>query len=170
MHLVLVGPSVAGVTDDPEGQQVLSECIALWRSLPPDQRRRVSLVSLPTEDVEENAVVVNAIQRHASIVVQKSLVEGFGLTVAEALWKSRPMVASAVGGILDQITDEEQGLLIADPADLAEFGAALSRLLRNQAEAAGFGAAGRVRVTQEFLPDRDLRQWAQLISRVDVVG
>jgi trehalose synthase len=168
VHLVLVGPSVAGVTDDPEGQQVLSECTVLWKSLPREQRRRVSLVSLPTQDIEENAVIVNAIQRHASIVVQKSLVEGFGLTVAEALWKSRPMVASAVGGILDQITNEEQGLLIADPADLAAFGAALTRLLQNPAEAARLGAAGRRRVIERFLPDRDLRQWAQLISRVDV--
>ena len=123
VRLALVGPSVAGVTDDPEGQQVLAECTARWAALPAEQRRRISLVSLPTADVEENAAVVNAVQRHATVVVQKSLVEGFGLTVSEAMWKSRPVVASGVGGILDQITDGEQGLLIGDPTDLEAFSA-----------------------------------------------
>ena len=57
------------------------------------------LVSLPTVDVDENAAIVNALQRHATVIVQKSLHEGFGLTVTEAMWKTRPVVASAVGGI-----------------------------------------------------------------------
>ena len=60
-------------------------------------------------DTDENARIVNAIQRHASIVAQKSLAEGFGLTVAEAMWKSRPVVATAVGGIQDQIHDGPMG-------------------------------------------------------------
>ena len=70
------------------------------------------------DDVEENAAMVNAIQRRADVVVQKSLAEGFGLTVAEAMWKARPVVASRVGGIQDQIEDGVTGVLIDDPADL----------------------------------------------------
>ena len=70
------------------------------------------------DDVDENAIIVNAVQRHATVVVQKSLVEGFGLTVTEAMWKSRPVVASAVGGIQDQIADGKEGLLLPDPHDL----------------------------------------------------
>ena len=54
-------------------------------------------------DPDENAAIINALQRHATVVVQKSLAEGFGLTVTEAMWKARPIVASAVGGIADQI-------------------------------------------------------------------
>ena len=54
-------------------------------------------------DPDEAAAIVNALQRHATVVVQKSLAEGFGLTVAEAMWKARPIVASAVGGIVDQM-------------------------------------------------------------------
>src|SRR5205085_1282035 len=81
-------------------------------------RRRVHLASLPMGDVEENAAIVNALQRHADVVVQKSLAEGFGLTVAEAMWKQRPVVASQIGGIQDQIVDGESGMLIADPRDL----------------------------------------------------
>lgn len=166
-HLALVGPNVAGVSDDPEGRQVLDECAAIWGSLPQDRRRRIALVALPTDDVEENAAVVNAVQRHAAVVVQKSLAEGFGLTVAEAMWKSRPVVASAVGGILDQITTGQQGLLVQDPCDLEEFGAALSGLLVDAEESNRLGAAARVRIQDRFLPDRDLTQWAQVISSID---
>jgi trehalose synthase len=167
VHLALVGPSVAGVTDDPEGQQVLAQCAEAWGALPPDLRRQISLVSLPTADVEENATVVNAIQRHAAIVVQKSLAEGFGLTVAEAMWKSRPVVASAVGGIQDQIITGLNGLLVQDPTDLEEFGAALRQLLADPQECARLGAAARTRVTDRFLPDNELTQWAKAISKVD---
>ena len=71
-------------------------------------RRRVHVASLPTVDVEENAAIVNALQHHAAVVVQKSLAEGFGLTVAEAMWKQRPVVASRIGGIRDQIVDGSQ--------------------------------------------------------------
>ena len=80
-------------------------------------------------DVAENAAIVNALQRHATVVVQKSLHEGFGLTVTEAMWKGRPVVASAVGGIRDQIVDGEHGLLVADPTNLGAFGEAVRHLL-----------------------------------------
>ena len=63
------------------------------------------------DDVDENASIVNALQRQASVVVQKSLAEGFGLTVAEAMWKERAVVASRVGGIQDQIVDGVSGFL-----------------------------------------------------------
>jgi len=167
VHLALVGPSVAGVSDDPEGQQVLQECTAIWGSLPQDLRRRISLVSLPMEDVDENAAAVNAVQRHATVIVQKSLAEGFGLTVAEGMWKSRPVVASAVGGIQDQITTGQQGLLVQDPSDLEEFGVAVCRLLDDAQESVRFGTAARIRVEDRFLPDRNLTQWAQVINRID---
>ena len=64
------------------------------------------------DDADENAVIVNALQRRADVVVQKSLAEGFGLTVAEAMWKGRPVVATRVGGIQDQIEDGTTGCLV----------------------------------------------------------
>ena len=73
---------------------------------------------MPLDDVDENAIVINALQRHAFAVVQKSLVEGFGLTVTEAMWKGKAVVASKVGGIQDQIVDGVDGLLVEDPRDL----------------------------------------------------
>ena len=93
------------MADDPEGAEVFDEVEAAWRELPRGSRRRVHLALLPMDDADENAVIVNALQRRADVVAQKSLAEGFGLTVAEAMWKGRPVVASRVGGIQDQIED-----------------------------------------------------------------
>jgi trehalose synthase len=118
------------------------------------------------EDPEENAAVVNAIQRQAAVVIQKSLAEGFGLTVTEAMWKARPVVASAVGGIIDQIIDGEHGLLLPDPRDLRAMGTAVDRLLRAPQEAARLGSSGRQRVTEEFLGDRHLIQWVRLLQKL----
>jgi trehalose synthase len=97
-----LAPKVSGVSDDPEGAEVLLACRAAWESLPEPVRNRCHLVCLPMDDVDENAIIVNALQRHAAVVVQKSLFEGFGPTLTEAWWKSRPVLTIAVGGIRDQ--------------------------------------------------------------------
>ncbi len=166
-HLVLAGPDVQGVADDPEAAQVFDETLEAWRALPPAIRGRVHLACLPTADVEENAVIVNALQRHAAVVVQKSLREGFGLTVAEAMWKGRPVVASAVGGIQDQIDDGVHGLLLPDPSDRDALADALGRVLSDAALAARLGAAARERVRERYLGLRHLVQYAKLLDRLD---
>jgi trehalose synthase len=169
-RLMLVGPSVEGVADDPEGLAVLDECKSIFASLPQEARARINLVTLPMDDVEENAAMVNAGQRHAAVVVQKSLAEGFGLTVAEAMWKSRPVVATAVGGIQDQIVDGKNGTLLRDPTDLAVFGTAVRGLLTDPTGAARCGTAARERVRELFLPDRQLTDWAHVLEAVDDRG
>ncbi len=166
-HLVLAGPDVRGVTDDPEGARVYESCVARWRRLPAAVRDRVHLVCLPMEDVEENAIMVNAIQRHAAIVAQKSLHEGFGLTVTEAMWKGRAIVASAVGGIRDQIMDRRHGLLLRDPRDTGAFGDALSLLLRNRALARRLGRNARRRAASKFLGPRQLMQFVDLLYNLE---
>lgn len=166
-HLLLLGPEVNGVADDPEAAEVLGECLELWRALPPDTRGRIHLACAPMADPDENAAIVNAIQRHSSVVVQKSLAEGFGLTVTEAMWKARPVVASAVGGIVDQIVDGEHGLLVDDPHDLGAFGAAITELLRDAVGAERLGRAGRARVNDRFLADRHLAQYAELLTGLE---
>ena len=166
-ELVLAGPNVTAIADDPEGAAVLDELVEAWRRLPHGDRNRVHLACLPMADVEENAVIVNALQRHAAVVVQKSLQEGFGLTVTEAMWKGRPIVASAVGGIQDQIEDGVQGLLLQDPADTKAFGAAVRRLLEDTAYAEGLGKKARQRVEDEYLGVRHLIQYADLLKRID---
>jgi trehalose synthase len=164
--LLLAGPAVEAVADDPEGASVLTEVAQAWRELPEATRRRVHLASLPMDDVEENAAIVNALQRHADVVVQKSLAEGFGLTVAEAMWKGRAVVASRIGGIQDQIVDGESGVLISDPRDLAEFGVAVIRLLADPERAGRLGAAAYARVRDHFLAPHHLGRYFELIQRL----
>lgn len=163
-HLVLAGPTVTGVADDPEAAEVYDDCVRRWRQVPHAIRGRVHLACVPMADPDENAAIINALQRHASVVVQKSLAEGFGLTVTEAMWKSRPIVASGVGGISDQVTDGEHGLLIEDPHDLPAFGAAVERLLREPQEAARLGRNAHKRAAAEFLGDRHLDQYGRLFT------
>jgi trehalose synthase len=163
-HLLLVGPSVADVADDPEGADVLADVRARRAALPAEQRSRVHLASLPMDDVEENAAMVNAVQRRSDVIVQKSLAEGFGLTVAEGMWKGKPLVASAVGGIQDQIEDGVSGLLISDPRDLGAAAAAIDDLLDDPARARQIGEAARQRVLEHFLGTRHLVQYMDLLE------
>jgi trehalose synthase len=165
-RLALVGPDVEGVTDDPEGAHVYAECHAAWRALPEAARRRVALVLLPMDDVAENGAMVNAIQRRATVVVQKSLQEGFGLTVTEAMWKARPLIASAVGGIPDQIEHERHGLLVQDPENLDEFGQALRRLLEDAGLARRLGRNARRRCMAHFIAPRHLTQYVGLLAHL----
>jgi trehalose synthase len=166
VHLMLAGPSVEAVADDPEGAEVLASVQALWSTLPSGSKERVHLAQLPMVDQEENAAIVNALQRRADIVVQKSLAEGFGLTVAEAMWKARPVVASRAGGIRDQVVDGESGILIDDPTNLAAFAAAVDGLLRDPIRAARLGEAARERIRERFLGTRSLIQYLNLLGRL----
>jgi trehalose synthase len=163
-HLALVGPNVEGVDDDPDGATVYAECAEEWRRLPVGVRRRIALVTLPMDDIEENAAMVNAIQRHAAVLVQKSLREGFGLTVTEGMWKRRPLVASAVGGIRDQIVHDVHGLLVEDPESTDEFAAHLRVLLENRRKARRLARNAYRRCLTHFLPPRHLIQYADLIE------
>ncbi len=165
-HLLLVGPAVTGVADDSEASDALDECMAVWRALPRAARARTHLACIPMDDPDENAAIVNAIQRHAAVVVQKSLAEGFGLTVAEAMWKGRPVVASRVGGIADQITHGRHGLLIDDPLDLVSFGRAVTQLLSDPEGADQLGRRARARVVRTFLGDRHLLQFGALLQQL----
>jgi len=165
-HLLLAGPAVTGVADDPEAAEVLEECTERWRALPHAARSRIHLACTPMADPDEAAAIVNALQRNAAVVVQKSIAEGFGLTVAEAMWKARPIVASAVGGIGDQIMSGAHGLLVSDPRDLASFGTAVETLLRDRTEAARLGANARARANAEFLGDRHLEQYGRLLAQL----
>jgi trehalose synthase len=164
-QLLLAGPDVAAVADDPEGAAVFDEIEAAWHGLPQRVRRRVHLALLPMDEADENAVIVNALQRRADVVAQKSLAEGFGLTVSEAMWKGRPVVASKVGGIQDQIEDGETGYLV-DPTDLAAFGDRVNRLLSDPHAAERMGEAARARVRDLFLGPRHLGQYVDLLDRV----
>jgi trehalose synthase len=165
-ELLLAGPATSSVADDPEGAEVFATVREAWHRLPAPIRSRVHLAALPMNDIEENAAIVNALQQHADVVVQKSLAEGFGLTVAEAMWKRRPVVGTRIGGIQDQIVDGESGVLISDPHDLAAFGAAVTGLLTEPERARRIGLAARERVRDEFLGPHHLGYYFELIEKL----
>jgi trehalose synthase len=165
-HLVVAGPQTDSVDDDPEQAAQLAAVTEAWRALDDGVRSRVTIASLPMADEHENAAIVNALQRRAAVIVQKSLAEGFGLTVAEAMWKQRPVVASARGGIVAQIEDGETGVLLRDPTSAAELGAAVRGLLLDELRAARLGAAARQRVRDESLTPRELVQHLELIEEL----
>jgi trehalose synthase len=129
-------------------------------------RARVHLVSLPMDDLDENAAMVNAVQRRADVIVQKSIAEGFGLTIAEAMWKQKPIVAGRLGGIQDQIVGGESGLLVDDPRDLAAVAAAIDELLADPSRAARIGRAAKERVLGEFLQIRRLLEYFEHIEEL----
>ena len=108
------------------------------------------------------AVEVNAFQVHSAAVLQKSIREGFGLTVSEALWKARPVVAGRVGGIVVQIRDGETGWLVESPEECA---AACLAILADPAEARRHALRGKEWVRRNFLTPRLLRDWLALFNR-----
>lgn len=154
-RLILVG---GGASDDPEGAQVLAEV----REQAHNDPDILVLELPPTSHVE-----INAIQRASDVVVQKSLREGFGLTVSEALWKGKPVVASAVGGIPMQIAHRYSGLLCRS-VEGAAF--AIKQCLNSPSFAKRLGANGREHVRQNFLLTRHLMEYLLLIVALEHSG
>ena len=110
--------------------------------------------------------MVNAIQRRADLIVQKSLAEGFGLTVSEGMWKARPMVASRIGGIQDQIRDGESGILIDDPRDYPAFAAAIDSLLADPERSRAMGQAAQEQVKSGLLSVQRLTLHYRLVDQL----
>jgi trehalose synthase len=163
-HLALVGPDPRGIPDDIEQAHWFGLCRHRWLGLPRRDRARVRLVCLPMADLDDNARLVNAAQRAADVVTQKSLAEGFGLTVTEAMWKGRAVVASAVGGISAQIEHGRSGLLVEDPADLERFGELVASVTAGVVDGPALGRAARATVLADYLPDTDLANTAAMLT------
>ena len=150
VRLVLAG---GGATDDPEGDRVLAE-VREAAGRDPD----ILVLDLPAWA----PLAVNALQRAATIVVQKSTREGFGLTVAEAMWKGKPVIGGRVGGITLQILDGITGYTVASPEEAA---ARAEHLLDRPELARTMGARGRERVRERFLITRHLHDYVSLLVR-----
>jgi trehalose synthase len=146
-QLVLAG---GGASDDPEGAAVLAE-VKNEAGNDPD----IIILDLPPWCAHE----INALQRASSIVVQKSLKEGFGLTVTEALWKAKPTIASAVGGIPNQIIHKLTGVLVHSVEGCAFQ---IRYLLTHPDFAKRIGANGREHVKENFLMTTDVKRWLLL--------
>ncbi len=152
VQLALVG-SMAH--DDPEGWDFYSQTVAYAG----DDRDIFILSNLNNV----GSVEVNAFQVHSAAVVQKSIREGFGLTVAEALWKAKPTVGGRVGGIAVQIEDGVTGWLVDSSAACAR---ACLEILADPDEGRRRGLRGKERVRKDFLTPRLLRDWLALFNRL----
>lgn len=151
-QLVLAG---GGATDDPEGMKVLEE-VRNEANGDPD----IHVLFLPPgSDIE-----INALQRASTVVLQKSLKEGFGLTVAEALWKGKPVVASAVGGIPLQISHKYSGILTHSIEGTAFW---IKQLINEPDFAKRLGERGREHIKNNFLITRHIREYLLLFLSMD---
>lgn len=115
MGLVLAGPDSSKIADDPEGLEVFISLVDQICSYPIEIQNSIAMISLPLDSRWQNALIVNALQRVASIVVQNSIREGFGLTLLEAMWKQRPCIGTIACGLRQQLRPEIDGLLIKNP-------------------------------------------------------
>jgi len=155
-RLVLCGSMAS---DDPEGNVIYAQVVKAAAALV--DSGQVILIN------SESDRLVNALQQHSTVVVQKSVREGFGLTVTEALWKGVPVVASDVGGIPLQIEDGKSGYL-RKPDDTDGFAEAIVTLLKDPKQAAEFGEHGRSHVRKNFLITRLMSDYLDLVR--DQVG
>lgn len=153
-RLVLCG-SMA--TDDPEACLVNEKVKQMAQQL--INNNDVILIT------SENNILVNALQRSSAVIIQKSIREGFGLTVTEALWKGRPVVASNVGGIPLQIKDEENGFLV-EPSDTKGFADRIIQILQNPNLAENMGENGKEIVRKNFLITRLLLDYLDLLKDI----
>jgi trehalose synthase len=151
LQLVLAG---GGAADDPEGEAVLE---AVRREATGDPEIHVLLLA------PDSHRTINALQRAADVVLQKSLREGFGLTVAEALWKGRPVIGGDTGGIRLQVVNYHTGFLVNSPEGAA---LRLRYLLRNEKARREMGEKGRQFVRENFLMTRHLREYLTLMLAV----
>ena len=142
-RLVLAG---GGAADDPEGMQVYNEVM----------EKASGHCDIHVLLMKQNDIEINALQRASTIIVQKSLKEGFGLTVAEALWKAKPVVASHVGGIPLQVTHKYSGLLCRSVEGCAF---SLKQLLSSDRYARSLGIQGKEHIRNNFLITRHIRDY-----------
>lgn len=163
-QLVLAGPDPAFIEDDPEGKEVLSELIEYYLSINPSIQPYISILKLPMSSRKNNELIVNALQRVATIVVQNSLKEGFGLTVTEAMWKIKPVIGTQACGIRHQIRDNLDGLLIEDPSNKEEIASKINYALSHPKEREVFGYYAQKRVIENFLIFTQIRKWLQLFA------
>ncbi len=166
LRLVLAGPDPASIQDDPEGREVLEELIAMYKQLAPELQRDVAIIALPMQSRKHNALMVNALQRCSTVVVQNSLKEGFGLTATEAMWKGIAMMGSQAVGLRQQIRDHIDGRLVANPEDAQEIADTLDAMLADTTARDLQGESGRRRAYREFLIFSQIRNWLRLLGDV----
>ena len=143
---------------------MLDELIDSYRNLAPEFQQHVVLLSLPMDSRKENALMVNAIQRCSSIVVQNSLREGFGLTATEAMWKRTAILGTQACGLRAQIRDKIDGRLVGDAEDPEEIAATLHEMLDTPGDRDYWSRNAQRRVHDESLVFTQVRDWLRILA------
>ena len=164
-RLVLAGPDPSSVADDPEEDQVLESLRRAYLDLDPIVQDDVAIVTLPMESERENALMVNALQRASTVVVQNSLREGFGLTIAEAMWKRIPVVSNQRAcGPRQQIRGGIDGHLVEDPEDVEALASCLDAVLADSVARERWGRSAQRRAHDKFLIFSQLSSWLAVLA------
>ena len=164
VRLVLAGPDPASIQDDPEGQEVIQELSDMFQDLDPRLQKDVVLLSLPMASRKENALMVNALQRCSTIVVQNSLREGFGLTATEAMFKRVPVLGTPACGLRQQIRDGLDGRLVADAENPELIADVLEEMLSDANLRHRWARSAESRVHEEFLIFTQLWRWLNVLA------
>ena len=163
-RLVFGGPDPAFVSDDPEGLEVLNELIEQYKNVSPELQEDIAILLLPLDNPKENALIVNALQRSSSFVVQNSIQEGFGLTATEAMWKQRPVLVSGAAGLRYQVQHDVNGQINEDPTDIEQLAEVLENMLNRPKERDKWGFNARNRVIDKFTLFSQINNWLKLLT------
>lgn len=164
VRLVLAGPDVGSVEDDPEAVEALEEVRRGYMDLDPTVRKEIAVVTLPMHSRRENGLMVNALQRASTIVVQNSLREGFGLTITEAMWKRAPILTNSMAcGPRQQVRHGLDGCLARDPEDVEELSRLLDAMLADYRGRREWGRNAQRHVYEKFLVLSQLEEWMRLL-------
>lgn len=165
VRLVMAGPDPASIQDDPEGLEVIEELREAYVALDDEMKHDIAMIALPMHEPEENALMVNALQRSSTVLVQNSLREGFGLTITEAMWKRIPVLSNTRAvGPRQQITHGVDGWLIDDPEDPTQIADGLDYLLNDRRERAILARTAQRRAHEQFMIFSQLRHWLDLLD------
>ncbi len=165
VRLVMAGPDPSSIQDDPEGLEVIEELRAAYVDLDDEMKHDIVMIALPMENRSNNALMVNALQRSSTVVVQNSLREGFGLTITEAMWKRIPVLSNTRAvGPRQQIEHACDGWLVDDPEDPSQIAEALDYLLNDRAERAALARTAQRRAHNQFMIFSQLRSWFDLLE------
>jgi trehalose synthase len=166
-RLVMAGPDPASISDDPEGLEVIEEMRAAYVALDDEFKHDIAMIALPMQNPDENALMVNALQRSSTVVVQNSLREGFGLTITEAMWKRIPVLSNTRAvGPRQQITHACDGWLVDDPEDPEQIADGLDYLLNQRVDRAALARTAQRRAHNQFMIFSQLRDWLGLLEEV----
>ena len=168
LKLILAGPEPAFVKDDPEAFEVLNDLSQYYLTLSPEVQEDIAMLVLPMQSTKENALIVNALQRCSTVVVQNSIREGFGLTATEAMWKILPVMTSNACGLRQQVRDHLDGRVVYDPENTEEIAVTLNEMLIDPKRREVMAYSAQKRVFENFLIFTDLRSWLKTLNTVSL--